>query len=185
MGIEIQCFYKGTPFPQSLILPEMDTFKEMKALWNECIINGMRQGVSMPEQAKDYFEQLNKMEKWFVKWARKQKNKMLNGKRCERDFKKTFDMDMVMGQSIWYMDVYMLMKMGKIKDDEMNGWLMMTKGDDEMTSLNELSKYMSSTIKTDKEKTSMFCDHDPTAPEYKENGGETYRRDMEVKKVKK
>jgi hypothetical protein len=156
----------------------MDTFKEMKGLWNECIINGMRDGVSMPEQAKDYFKQMNKMEDWFCKWARKQKNKMIDGSKCGKDFEKTFGMDMAHGQSVWYMDVYMLMKMGKIKDDDMNGWLMMTKGEDQPTSLDELSKYMSQTIKTDKEKTSMFCDHDPTAPEYKENGGETYRRVM-------
>jgi oligoribonuclease NrnB/cAMP/cGMP phosphodiesterase (DHH superfamily) len=181
MGIEIQCFYKGTPFPQSLILPDMDTFKEMKALWNECIIQGMRDGVSMPEQAKNYFEQMNKMVKWFVKWAKKQKDKMLNGSKCGKDFEKDFGMDLTHGQSIWYMDVYMLMKMGKIVDDEMNGWLMMTKGEDQPTSLNELAKYMSQTIKTDKEKTSMFCDHDPTAPEYKENGGETFRRVMTKK----
>ena len=59
MGIEIQCFYKGTPFPQSLILPDMDTFKEMKALWNECIIKGMRNGVSMPEKKKKVINNLN------------------------------------------------------------------------------------------------------------------------------
>ena len=181
MGIEIQCFYKGTPFPLALNIPNMDIFKQMKELWNECIIQGMRDGVSMPEQAKNYFEQMNKMVKWFVKWAKKQKDKMLNGSKCGKDFEKDFGMDLTHGQSIWYMDVYMLMKMGKIVDDEMNGWLMMTKGEDQPTSLNELAKYMSQTIKTDKEKTSMFCDHDPTAPEYKENGGETFRRVMTKK----
>ena len=183
MGIEIQCFYKGTPFPQSLILPDMDTFKEMKALWNECIIQGMRDGVSMPEQAKNYFEQMNKMVKWFVKWAKKQKDKMLNGSKCGKDFEKDFGMDLTHGQSIWYMDVYMLMKMGKIKDDEMNGWLMMTGKikDDDITSVKELAKYMNETIKTDIGQTSVMCDHDPTAPEYIENGGETHRVEIQKK----
>jgi hypothetical protein len=172
MGIEIRCFYKGTPFPQMLNLPNMDDFKQMKQLWNECIIMGMRNGVSMPEQAKDYFEQLNKMEDWFCDWSKKRPNGILEGSKCEKDFKKHFNMDMEKGMSIWYMDVYMLMKMGKIKDDEMNGWLFTSK---DANPLDNLAKYMSQTIKTDKDNTALYCDHDPTAPEYEENGGETNR----------
>ncbi len=62
-------FYKGTARPMHFY--SEDVVKQITENANEMITEGLKHGVRLPEQIKDYIEQLNIMENMLVQRAEK------------------------------------------------------------------------------------------------------------------
>jgi len=126
--VKIMCFYKGTCFPVDLSFT-VEKWAQMKENWDEGLAIGEANGVT----ARDYLEQLDKMELFFHERATRKginrntpglpkKMSKNDGKEMEKEFEETLGIDFHTGMSVWFMDVYFLIKMGELQDDDMNGW---------------------------------------------------------------
>tara|TARA_R110000824_G_scaffold399311_1_gene604654 strand:- start:1219 stop:1605 length:387 start_codon:yes stop_codon:yes gene_type:complete len=122
MSQSILGFYKGTTFPQHLKLNDKK-WKEMNTLWEQCLINGLKAGVSLEQQAEDYFQQMNKIEEFLCKWHKNNNKNSQNIKKLKRDINNTFNKSMDYIMSIWYMDIYMLLRLKKIENNNDYGWV--------------------------------------------------------------
>ena len=129
MTTEVLAFYKGTPFPRNITVNPSD-WKELTESWDQCIVNGLKVGFDIKNQIKAYFDQLNRIELFFNKFHKEIKtNKMTKklGKKLEQDIQQEFNKNIDTIQSIWYMDIYMLMKMKQLENNDDNGWVFMGK----------------------------------------------------------
>ncbi len=108
-------FYKGTAFPITTTSPSsrtvMDNAKEMIAL-------GLRMSnISLDEQAKDYFEQLDIIEDHLHKYCNPSSKKKLK-KVCSLLMKDEDEL-----YATWCLNICALLIMKRINNDEMNGLL--------------------------------------------------------------
>ena len=140
MPTEILAFYKGTPFPFTFGM-DLKDWTECKKSWDECIVVGLRCGVCLKTQIKDYFEQLNQIESFLQEWYGEKRNKekkkcktndpvvMTAGlqKQLKKDIKERFGQNYDTIQAIWYMNIHMLMKMKQLEDNNDNGWIIIQK----------------------------------------------------------
>ena len=108
-------FYKGTAFPT--LIHTANPVKDMRERANEMIILGMKHGITLDEQKKDYFEQLDLIEETLCETSNK-------GRIDEKTIKRACkllgeDTDSV--YITWCLNICALLKLKAIKDDEMNG----------------------------------------------------------------
>jgi hypothetical protein len=99
--VRVIAFYKGTPMD---VLCNFDTIEEwnnFRKMLESCITSGLKNGVSLKEQEKDYLEQLDIIE--------------IN---CNRGHTPTEEEQMT-----YCMNIACLIKMKKLKDDNMNGFV--------------------------------------------------------------
>ena len=108
-------FYKGTAFPTLIHTPT--PVKDMRERANEMIILGMKHGVTLDEQKKDYFEQLDLIEKTLCETSKQ-------GRIDEKTIKnacKLLGEDKDRVYITWCLNICALLKLKAIKDDNMNG----------------------------------------------------------------
>ena len=125
MTTDVLAFYKGTLFPKKIKVNPSD-WKTMSKSWDECIVVGLRDGVDIKTQIRDYFYQLNRIELFFNKFYKKHcPSKMTNKlqKKLEQDLQTELGEDIDTIQGIWYMDIYILMRLKQIENNNDNGWL--------------------------------------------------------------
>lgn len=108
-------FYKGTAFPTLIHTPT--PVKDMRERANEMIILGMKHGVTLDEQKKDYFEQLDLIEKVLCATSNKGRIDEKTVKKACKLMKKDEDSVYI----IWCLNICALLKLKAIKDDNMNG----------------------------------------------------------------
>ena len=103
-------FYKGTFVP--IDIKVLNQVKEHKP-----VELALRHGFSLEQQAKDAFEQLDMIEQKLVKYSK--------GKEIfiQHAFRNIFKDDAETMMSLWVLNVYSLVRMKKLKDDDMNGFL--------------------------------------------------------------
>ena len=107
-------FYNGTCFPVSSDCPHEQMMEKAK----EMIVLGMRHGVSMEEQKKDYKEQMDLMEKTLYDEAR---GKMIDELIIKRTMRKLGISKIEFFHSTWCLNICALLKMKVIENDENNG----------------------------------------------------------------
>jgi len=116
IGANGQAFYKGTAFP---LITEVDCEFPKKA--QEMMVKGLKHGISLAQQGKEYKEQMDLMESTLCDIA---KGQMITQNHINTWCKKMgTDEDTLM--DIWYMNVIALEKLKVIKSDNMNGMLYM------------------------------------------------------------
>jgi len=124
-------FFKGTTFP-TIITANKKEFKKFTDMWDESIVKGLRHGDSLEEQTTHYICQLTHMENFLHKFHKK--NGPLSSKKdikkLKKEMVKELGNDFITWQSIWFANVYILLKLKKIEDDEMNGFVVNTKNKD-------------------------------------------------------
>ncbi len=133
-----QSFYKGTCFP---VAPELSAkrWEELKSSWEDALVLGIRLGKTIPQMTERYKTQLDLMENVLNDWGRTQADGVVR----MNDALKTHFVNQIRGQTqlgldgwsadddealneiqnIWYYDVYALIRLKVIKDDDLNGWL--------------------------------------------------------------
>ena len=110
-------FYKGTTFPKIVDIPYLEKIMFQGA--DVMIARGLRMGVSMEEQKKDYKEQLDLMEQTLCDTAQ---GKMMDADTIDRAAKKMcISIDTF--YSMWCLNICALLKMKVIKNDNDNGML--------------------------------------------------------------
>ena len=110
-------FYKGTTFPKIVDIPDLEKIMFQGA--DVMIARGLRMGVSMEEQKKDYKEQLDLMERTFCDISQ---GKMLDDKVVEKAAK-SLGISKHDFYYFWCVNICALLKMKVIKNDDMNGIL--------------------------------------------------------------
>ena len=111
-------FYKGTAFPQVVDAPNLEA--EMMKNATEMIVLGLKHGVSMEQQKKDYKEQLDLMEQRLCDEAR---NKIMDEGVIDRAMVSLGIESRDYFYSTWCLNICALLKMKVIKDDNENGIL--------------------------------------------------------------
>ena len=111
-------FYKGTAFPQVVDNPHLEA--KMMESATEMIVLGLKHGVSMEQQKKDYKEQLDAMEQRLCDFA---KNKIMDESVIDRAMVSLGIESRDHFYSAWCLNVCALLKMKVIKDDNENGIL--------------------------------------------------------------
>lgn len=119
-------FFKGTAFP-SMIVANKEEWKGFTDIWDESIVNGLRFGDTLEEQATHYISQLTQMEQFLHKFCQKNGLSKKNVKKLKKEMIKEFGVSYETLQSTWFANVYILLKLKKIEDDEMNGFIVNTK----------------------------------------------------------
>ena len=110
-------FYNGTAFHQMVDAPDLE--EKMIKNANEMIVLGLKHGVSLEEQKKDYKEQLDLMEQTLCDTAQ---GKMMDADTIDRAAKKMcISIDTF--YSMWCLNICALLKMKVIKNDNDNGML--------------------------------------------------------------
>ena len=127
---QLRFFWKGTAFPQIHNHPtkeEMDNYyKSVTELGNEMIKEGLKINMSIPQQIKDYTEQLNAIELFLSSLSCPCSSRCSCRKKIHKEFKKslgTFSISDTLTklQIIWELNVLALLKMGAIHNDNMYG----------------------------------------------------------------
>ena len=111
-------FYNGTAFPQMVDAPDLE--EKMIKNANEMIVLGLKHGVSLEEQKKDYKEQLDLMEQTLCDTAQ---GKMMDDASIDRAWVILGLKDRQHFYNLWCLDVCALLKMKVIKNDNENGIL--------------------------------------------------------------
>jgi len=133
-NLMVQCFYKGTPFPLSF-----SGTQEQWAGWKDCmeqsIVQGLRGGHSLPDQVAHATRQMNLMEKTLFALGKSAGDGVINKSRWQSGMATEFiakcgegglPISCINGaQALWFMNVHLLIRSNTIKDDNMNGWIMM------------------------------------------------------------
>ena len=134
-SVVVQTFYKGTNFPVSFVGPA-DKWAEVKGMFEESIISGLRRGVSLPDQIRKAQGQLDAMEDCLNNLGKKAGDGLINQSRWTEWMEKEFLSKMApifeicpsQGTDpyrvLWMMNVHLLVKTNTIQDDDMNGWQM-------------------------------------------------------------
>ena len=107
-------FYKGTPFVYECMLP----YDAAMTLGKEQIAGGLRlSNLSLEEQAKDYFQQLDIIESCLFKHS---KEGMMTNK-CKAKVAKELNMSINKLYGLWCVNICSLLIMKKLVNDDMNG----------------------------------------------------------------
>jgi hypothetical protein len=104
-------FYNGTAFPIAI----QSNLEEQKKQVEEMIMLGLKTGVSLKEQIKDYKEQLDKIEACLYKHCNPSSAKGL--KKVEQELGRNEDSIL----AIWQINILALLRLKAIKDDDNNG----------------------------------------------------------------
>jgi len=128
----ILSYYKGTAFPVTLGTTSKK-WNKIKECYEDAIQQGLRSGISIPEHKTLYKKQVDAMEKFMLEWGNTHPSGMIRGDEIAPDLINYFrdwipkgeDKPMSYFQNLWFMDVYCLIRLGEIKDDDMNGWVIM------------------------------------------------------------
>ena len=109
-------FYKGSTFP---VLIGGNTISACTKTANDMIIMGLRCGISINEQIKDYTSQLDTIEGLLFKYC----NRNAKGiKKVCKELKKTDDEL----QALWSLNICALLKLKVIENDNMNGYCLVS-----------------------------------------------------------
>jgi hypothetical protein len=101
----------GTAFPIAI----QSDLEEQKKQVEEMILLGLKTGVSLKEQIKDYKEQLDKIEACLYKHCNPSSAKGL--KKVEQELGRNEDSIL----AIWQINILALLRLKAIKDDDNNG----------------------------------------------------------------
>ncbi len=101
-------YYKGTACPESIHSKEV--VNQIKEQSEEMIVLGLKNGVSMKTQINDYLSQLNYMEQKLMDSQIKEGKGVYNPNTLT-DKENT----------IWWLNVFALIRLKKLKSDNMNG----------------------------------------------------------------
>ena len=123
----LSAYYKGTSM--TLTFNNKQKCDEFKQICESQILLGLRTGVSIPTQIADYFEQLNLMEQYLFDDERVYGSPLTKKeeKKYELRFSTRFNMNMEKFQSLWFANVASLLKLKQLKDDDMNGFMILNK----------------------------------------------------------
>ena len=114
----LMTFWRGTPFPQTIKCnPE-----EWQQSATDMIKLGLQHDVSLAQQIEGYTEQLNGMESWMCKQP--QGLGLESTKKILKKMQTEFGMSVGELQSLWYLNVFALLKLKVIENDNDNGMLM-------------------------------------------------------------
>ncbi len=108
-------FYKGTAHPRMVDAPDWENTMMKQA--NNMILCGLRNGVSLEEQKKDYKEQMDMMEQTLCDTAQ---DKMMDEDILNRSANQ-LEISVDRFYSTWCLNICALLKMNVIKDDNNNG----------------------------------------------------------------
>jgi hypothetical protein len=111
-------FYNGTSFPQLVDVPDLDL--KMAESAKNMIELGLKHGVSLAEQKKDYKEQLDRMEQFLCEEAR---GNEMDDASIDRAMVRLGFANRQKFYSMWCLNICALIKMKVIKNDNENGIL--------------------------------------------------------------
>ena len=118
----IQAYYKGTAFPAEYHMTQ-SKWDHTQNEYKSVLENGLRTGVSLNQQALDYKEQLDKIEADFTDIFGKKPSQVTDKHITQIEKRSGMSWSRLM--VLWYMNIYCLLKLRKIQNDNMNGWLYM------------------------------------------------------------
>ncbi len=147
----VLAFWKGTSYP-TLFSPSKQEWEQMQGVFDEALIEGLKQGLSLDQQATDYTNQLNEIEKFLNDWYIKINQKVGRSrtarrsgkvqKRLKADIEKEFGEDFQTIQIVWYMNIHSLLKLKKIENDDKFGFMYINKSN----SSNNLNHFWSANM---------------------------------------
>jgi hypothetical protein len=112
-------YYKGTMFPLVVAKNAKKEMRMFEEKAKECIVDCLKKKMPIAD-IKDYITcQLDILEEGLVKHHGNEKAFALEFKR--------FGGSLGQLQTLWYLDVAILLKLKVIENDEMNGWLAVNK----------------------------------------------------------
>lgn len=132
--ISVLAFWKGTSFPDIVCIKQQNWDELEKATYG-MIVEGLKEGITIDQQAQEAKKWLDDFEQWLHDWytklnhcvggSRTAKRTGKVGKRLKKDIQKKFNMSMDDCQAIWYMHISHLLKLKKIENDDKYGFLFM------------------------------------------------------------
>mgnify|MGYP003667217388 FL=1 len=106
-------FYKGTAWPQYPTLPVKEAMERGKQM----LVDGLKGGFSLEDQAETYKSQLDYIESTMVKYANPTTEKGMN------KVASIINRDLDSIGYLWVANVCALLHLKKIQNDDMNGYL--------------------------------------------------------------
>jgi hypothetical protein len=127
MGFQqVRAFYDGRSCPLVMGNVSDEEWKELCQAWDEVMVQMLKDGYSLQEQGDFCIIQLMQFSKFFQEYLElcdMDKQEQLKEK-C-KTILKINKLDTL--QLAWYGNVYSLLKLKRIKNDEENGWLFIRK----------------------------------------------------------
>ena len=127
MGFQqVRAFYNGWGCPLVMGNISDEKWGELCQSWDKVMVNMLKDGLSLQEQGDYFIRQLDIFSKFFTEHSElccKDKKKQL-----EEQCKTVLNIDELdILQVMWYGNVYSLLKLKRIKNDNDNGWLFVSK----------------------------------------------------------
>ena len=132
--ISVLAFWKGTCFPEFITIQE-DKWDELEKGTNAVIVEALKDGLTIEQQAKEAKKWLDDFEQWLHNWytkltkvighSRNARREGKLGKRLKKDMEKKFNMSIDDCQAMWYINISHLLKLKKIDNDDKFGFLFM------------------------------------------------------------
>ena len=132
----VLAFWKGTSYP-SLFTPSKQDYEKMQEFFDQSIIEGLKNGLSLDQQATEYTDQLNKIEKFLNDWYRKLNQTVGRSRTAKRpgkvqkrlkvDIEKEFGHDFTSLHLVWFMNIHCLLKLKKIENNDKFGFMYINK----------------------------------------------------------
>lgn len=138
---EITCFYKGTAFPETPIMP-LTAYEKMKDMLDELTASRLRDGATLQEEIDQSFEDLNLIEDAIAlvhrigeREKQGQKHGKDGGKWCDQEWwginggllllEDLTGMTIKEAKVAWYYAVHLLLKCKKVEDNDKYGWMLL------------------------------------------------------------
>ena len=158
--MSVYAYYNGTCFPVIEGFDSPDHWEERKGEYQNVLVSGVRAGYSLKQQGIDYTKQMVSMEGCLQKHAKKDPSGTM-GKKVLQDACEELNLDPHEFQQYWYMNVYNLLKLKVIEDNDHFGFLIMGSPQNGCQ-YPEQAERMTKNLGEDIAKTYTMSDHDPT-----------------------
>ena len=149
--VVVQAFWKGTALP-SCWSGKYKNWQEYRGHFDQCIVEGLRAGITIPKQKELYTQQMDLFESILHEYGKSGITKggvigekgvlylseklVANG--WNRLASKSPTKRLRYIRHLWYMNLHCLIKFGAVKDDEDYGWIVMTEDMAEMMKKTEI-----------------------------------------------
>ena len=125
----IYAYYKGDPFPQ-FTKSTMTAWKDCQRGMAKSLANEVRGGATLGEIATNHLNKVEEMSKMFYRMRAIMDTDAPNcdpnkwfAEKGEALYEDLVGMEITEAQTAWYYGIYVLLKLGKMEDDDKNGYL--------------------------------------------------------------
>jgi len=127
MGFQqVRAFYDGWGCPLIMDNVSDERWKELCQTWDGVMVSMLKDGLSLQEQGDYFITQMNIFSKFFQAFP--ELCSVDKQEQLEEQCKTVLEIDKLgILQAMWYGNVYSLLKLKRLKNDNDNGWLFVRK----------------------------------------------------------